>query len=285
LTAEYDVWAERHRVGKSGDRTVVAQAVRSWQRNEDLAGVRDEQALARLLPGERRDWETLWSKVATLAARDPVELVKRAREHVGRREWGRAVACYAETLELAPTDDGELWFEYAASQLLAGDWPGYRRACGHILARCQASKMRSYLAARVCTLAPDSADDPELPGRLSQGELQRCKNEYWSFTEQAALHVRAGRMQQATPLLEVSLRIDGRPARAVLNWLWLALAYQKQGKAAEARRWLDKAANWLNQQGGQMPTDDRIMGSHLHNWLEAHVLRREAEALIQPTGR
>jgi hypothetical protein len=27
------------------------------------------------------------------------------------------------------------------------------------------------------------------------------------------------------------------------------------------------------------------VGLHLHNWLETHVLRREAEALIQPTGR
>jgi tetratricopeptide (TPR) repeat protein len=97
------------------------------------------------------------------------------------------------------------------------------------------------------------------------------------------LHVRAGRFQEATPLLEVSLRIDGRPARAVLNWLWLALAYQKQGKAAEARRWLDKSANWLDQQGGQMPLEITPMGAHPHNWLEAHVLRSEAEALIQPT--
>jgi tetratricopeptide (TPR) repeat protein len=208
-----------------------------------------------------------------------------SREHVGRREWGKAVACYAQRLELVPTDDGELWFEYAASQLLAGDRPGYGRACAHMLARCQASKVRSYLAARVCTLAPDSADDPELPGRLSQGELQGSKNEFWSLTEQAALHVRAGRIQEATPPLEVSLRIDGRPARAVLNWLWLALAYQKQGKAAEARRWLDKAANWLDQQGGQMPLEITLMGGHRHNWLEAHVLRREAEALIQPAEK
>jgi tetratricopeptide (TPR) repeat protein len=281
LTAEYDVWAKRHRVGTPGERTVVAQAVRSWQGNEDLAGVRDEQALARLLPGDRRDWETLWSKVATLAARDPVELVKRAREHVGRLEWGKAVACYAEALELAPTDDAELWFEYAASQLLAGDLPGYRRACAHMLARCQASKMRSYLAARACTLAPDSADDPELPRRLSQGELQGSKNEFWSLTEQAALHVRAGRFQDAIPLLEASLRVEGRPARAVLSWLWLALAYQKQGKAAEARRWLKKAVNWLDQQGGQMPLDANSMGAHPHNWLEAHVLKQEAEARLR----
>jgi tetratricopeptide (TPR) repeat protein len=121
LTADYDVWAERHRLGKPGDHTVAAQAVRAWQSSGDLGPVRDEQALAKLPPGERRDWETLWAKVAALAARDPVELVRRAREHFGRREWGKAVARYAEAFELAPTDDGELWFEYAGSQLLAGD--------------------------------------------------------------------------------------------------------------------------------------------------------------------
>src|SRR5262249_45809245 len=159
-------------------------------------------------------------------------------------------------------------FEYAAAQLLAGDRPGYRRACAHMLARCQASKVRSYLAARACTLAPDSADDPELPGRLSQGELQRSKNEDWSLTEQAGLHLRGVRRQRATRLLEGSLRMGGRPAGAVLSWMWPALACQKQGTAAAARRWLDRAANWLAQRGGQMPLETHFMGAHRHNWLE-----------------
>ena len=30
---------------------------------------------------------------------------------------------------------------------------------------------------------------------------------------------------------------------------------------------------------------DETLGLHLHNWLEAHVLRREAEALIQPAEK
>jgi hypothetical protein len=29
---------------------------------------------------------------------------------------------------------------------------------------------------------------------------------------------------------------------------------------------------------------EQELGLHLHNWLEAHVLRREAEAQIQSTG-
>jgi hypothetical protein len=100
------------------------------------------------------------------------------------------------------------------------------------------------------------------------------------------LHVRAGRFQEATPLLELSLRADGRPARAVLNWLWLALTHQRIGKAEEARRWLGKAQAWLDQYGDGMPARaEAEVGLHLHNWLEAHVLRREAEALIQPAEK
>ena len=71
----------------------------------------------------------------------------------------------------------------------------------------------------------------------------------------------------------------------MLNWLWLALAHQRLGKTEEARRWLDKAQAWLDQYGDGMPARaEAEFGLHLHNWLEAHVLLREAEALMgQPT--
>jgi hypothetical protein len=53
------------------------------------------------------------------------------------------------------------------------------------------------------------------------------------------------------------------------------------GSPNEARRWLDKAANWLDQQDGRMPLDTLATGTRLHNWLEAHVLRQEAEARLR----
>jgi tetratricopeptide (TPR) repeat protein len=282
LTAECGAWAEKNRSGKPEDRRLVATAVRSWQGNKDLAGVRDEQALAGLSADERRDWQALWAKAAALAAHDPEELLRQARQHVGRREWAKAAECYGAALDLRPTDDGGVWYEYAASQLRAGDRPGYRRACAHMLARGQAAPpMRHYLVARACTLAPDSADDPTLPGRLCMDELSGSNDAFWSLTEQAALAIREGRFQEAIPLLERSLTADGRPGRTVLNQLWLALAYQKLGKPDEARRQLGRAADWLDQQDGQMPPESRITGSHLHNWLEAQVLRQEADALLQ----
>jgi hypothetical protein len=87
------------------------------------------------------------------------------------------------------------------------------------------------------------------------------------------------------PLFEQSLKVDPMPGRAVLNWLWLALANQRLGKAEEARRWLDKATAWLDQYRDHMPASaEAEVGLHLHNWLEAHVLRREAEMMIRPVA-
>jgi hypothetical protein len=86
LTADCNAWGERHRLGRPGDRTVAATALRSWQRNEDLAGVRDEQALAKLPAEERRAWQALWEKATTLAARDPAAKFDQAQAHVARLE-------------------------------------------------------------------------------------------------------------------------------------------------------------------------------------------------------
>src|SRR5262249_14665152 len=98
---------------------------------------------------------------------------------------------------------------------------------------------------------------------------------------QGALAYRAGRFQQAVPLFEQSLQADPKSGRTVINWLWLALAHQRLGNAAEARRWLGKAQAWLDKYRDGMPTPaEDEFGLHLHNWLESHVLRREAEALI-----
>src|SRR5262249_42496644 len=112
LTAEYDAWAERHRLSNPGERTVATAAVRAWQSSEDLAKVRDEKAVARLPLDERRNWQVLWAKVAGLAARDPVTRLAQARIHVRRREWAKAAACYAEAVKREPSE-GESWFEYA----------------------------------------------------------------------------------------------------------------------------------------------------------------------------
>jgi tetratricopeptide (TPR) repeat protein len=271
--------ALRAQLLRQGSPQVYWWSYATWQTDPALASVRDPGALAQLPAAERQQWQRLWANVAALLAADPLE---QGRAHAARRDWAQAAACYARALKPRPPDDGHFWFEYAAVRLLAGDRPGYARACARMVERCgKAPNLRAYHVARACTLAPDAVADAARPGRLAQKELQANAGQFWSLTEQGALHYRAGRFQEAVPLFERSLRIEPKPGCAVLNRLWLALAQHRRGRADEARRWLGKAQAWLDgYRAGMPPNAEAKLGLHLHNWLEAHVLRREAEALL-----
>jgi tetratricopeptide (TPR) repeat protein len=276
LRADLALWTKQRASDKA-----AAAALKKWQTDAALAAVRDTAPLGRLPADEGKQWQRLWADVDAVVAADPHE---QGREYVARREWSRAAEYYARALKVSPTDDGHFWFEYAAVLLLSDDRPGYARACARMVERCgqKAPGMRAYLVARACTLAPDSVADAAAPGRLAQKELNDNDRLFWSLTEQGALKYREGRFAEAVDLFEKSLRADPQAGRAVLNWLWLALANQRLGKAAEARRWLDRARDYLDQFGDGLPSraEDEL-GLHLHNWLEAHVLLREAEALLE----
>jgi hypothetical protein len=45
---------------------VVSLRLRRWKADPDLAGVRDEEALATLPGAERRAWRDLWAEVEAL---------------------------------------------------------------------------------------------------------------------------------------------------------------------------------------------------------------------------
>ena len=256
-----------------------AQSVAAWQKDPDLAGVRAPAALAKLPDAEREPWQRFWADVAAVVAADPVE---QGRAHAARREWARAAAGYARALEHGPTDDGHFWFEYAAVLLLSGDRPGYRAACARLVERCgKQGGPRPYHVARACTLGPESVPDASSPGRLAGDELRRNATQFWSLTELGALAYRSGQLEQSASFFEQSLKADPRPGRAVINWLWLSMAGQRLGYTDEARRRLEEARKWLDRYRDGMPADaDEGSDLDLHNWLEAHVLLREAEALL-----
>jgi tetratricopeptide (TPR) repeat protein len=275
------LWADltlRAKLPRGG--TVVIAPLTTWQTDVALLGVRDEARLAQLPLEERREWQHLWADVDVLLAGGDPE----GRAHAARREWSKAADCYARALKFDPPEDGKVWFEYAAVLLLAGDRQGYAKVCARMVEKCGKTPpqvLRPYHVARACTLAPGAVADAALPGRLARKELTDNAREFWSLTEQGALLYRASRFQEAVALLEKSLKADPKSGRSVLNWLWLAMAHHRLDNPEEARQWLDKAQVWLDRFGDGMPDRaEELLGLHLHNWLEAHILRREAEALL-----
>ena len=265
------------------DGKLSAQVVATWQMDPALASVRDPAGLAKLPDAEREPWQRYWADVAAVIAADPLE---QGRAFAARRDWAKAADCYKRALTRGATGDGHFWFEYAALLLLSGDHLSYAEACAHLVERCgKPGGPRAYHVARACTLSPDAVADVSQLGRLAEKELQSNARQFWSQTEQGALAYRAGQFREAVVLFEKSLQTDAKPRRIVLNWLWLALANHHLGKTEEAHRCLGKAQAWLDQFRDGMPVGaDEAFGLHFHNWLEAHALRREAEALVQPTG-
>jgi serine/threonine-protein kinase len=71
LKAEADAWTRQGERGTAEERAEVRQAAQRWQRDIDLARLRDPAALALLPLGERQEWTKLWASVAALGASVP----------------------------------------------------------------------------------------------------------------------------------------------------------------------------------------------------------------------
>jgi serine/threonine-protein kinase len=272
LVTQLDQWKAHLESGDLMDRVRIRNMLARCQIENALAGVRDENELARLSEAERANWQKLWTVVQSLKNRDAGALLQQARACVDRREWAKAMNNYAE-LFYATVPTSEPWFEFAAVQLLAGNHAGYRQSCTQLLAEKQ---VRAFLAARACTLAPQSQGDVQAAADVARRELDASATAYWSLTERGGLSVRAGNAHEALALLEKSLEAQKKPGTKVLNWLWLALAHQKLGNREEAVAWLKKANDWLREVGATLPANaEQSLGLHRHNWLEAHALLNE----------
>jgi hypothetical protein len=65
LSAELGSWARLHATGEVG-RSRLARTLTHWQKDADLAGIRDPEALKKLPVEERDACVRLWADVAAL---------------------------------------------------------------------------------------------------------------------------------------------------------------------------------------------------------------------------
>jgi tetratricopeptide (TPR) repeat protein len=66
LRADLARWTKELAAVKPPDRRQVAEIMRHWQQDSDLAGLREAAGLARLPDAERQAWKELWAEVAAL---------------------------------------------------------------------------------------------------------------------------------------------------------------------------------------------------------------------------
>jgi tetratricopeptide (TPR) repeat protein len=66
LRADLALWGKHMSSDKPPELQAARQALKHWQKDPDLAGVRDQEALAKLPEAERKEWARLWDEVADL---------------------------------------------------------------------------------------------------------------------------------------------------------------------------------------------------------------------------
>jgi tetratricopeptide (TPR) repeat protein len=71
LKAERAAWNKLLESGPPQARPAIAQTLRQWKHDGDLAGIRDAAALDRLPEAERKQWQAFWADVEALLKRSP----------------------------------------------------------------------------------------------------------------------------------------------------------------------------------------------------------------------
>jgi WD40 repeat protein/serine/threonine protein kinase/tetratricopeptide (TPR) repeat protein len=200
----------------------------------------------------------------------------RGQAHAGLAHWAAAAADFGKALE--GEDDLRVASWHAVCLAGAGDWVAHRQACGRVLERFAKTDDRETgtSPAWYCVRFQEGSADPSQPLKLAEQAVAASpQNPYVLKTLGAALY-RASRYADAIKKLEEAIRLqksEGTPE----DWLFLAPAHQQLKHAEEARKWLAKAQQWLDQAKDEKP------GGPTLSWdrrLELQLICAEAEALI-----
>jgi serine/threonine-protein kinase len=208
--------------------------------------------------------------------------------------WDRAAADYATAFDRELPGNPYYWLDYACVLLQRGDVAAYRQLCARMREQYGRSRDADQVAAlaHTCALGPGAFPDAGPALKFAQQRLARTRpasgHDAWSEHVLGLAYYRAGRYGQAAACLGQALqdRPDWEPR--ALNWLVLAMAEQRLGHGAAARRWRDLAEEWIRQ---KVPGTARagsafaVRGWHWRDALMVQLFRREAEALASAEKR
>jgi tetratricopeptide (TPR) repeat protein len=284
--------------------TNVAGQLQHWLADPDLVGVRETKELANLPPDEQDEWGCLWEDIAEQTARarkaaqrkppaapakglaqpgqeaaplPDATLLAQARYYIRRSQWVKAAAEYAK-VDFAARPLGDDALAYACLLLIRNDSEGYHRFCQGIIQRAVETETHFdfYLLARICAMARKGPVAP--PQAVSwANQAVAAAPSPWYIHALGLAQYRAGQLDQALhSLTKANVKAWNF---ADLNWFGLALVNHHLGHSDEAQRCFDKGIQWLERVGPSGP--ERTAMLQPQDWLEAQLLRREAEEILK----
>jgi len=240
---------------------------------------------ARLAYLEIAIWDPVFHKALALQPKRTELWIARARYLLQCSRWAEARAAFEHVIPNRPAWE-PWWYEYAAAQALTGDLEGYKKTCRKLQAEQAKSPndfWRASILTRTCHLVPDSGID-------SSGLIQvpfvgaGNPNQGWQLHIRGATFYRAAGAQSRTwliaaiSLFEASNRDKTWSYGHFLNGYYLAMAHHQLGHAEEARAWLNKANQHMDQLTAVLPGE--AVDLFEVDWVEAPLLRQEAEKML-----
>jgi tetratricopeptide (TPR) repeat protein len=198
-----------------------------------------------------------------------------AHHFIRLSQWDKAAAQYAKADLLGrPLRDDA--FAYACLFLIRGDSEGYNGFCQGMIQRAAKTEdpFEAYVLARTCAMARKSPVDPARAVQWANEGVARDPRA-WYFHPLGLAQYRAGQFDQALQSFTKAMNWN----YAGLNWFGLALVHHRLGHPDEARQCLDKGIQWLEREGPPGPGQPANLPAQ--DWLEAQLLRREAEEVLK----
>jgi tetratricopeptide (TPR) repeat protein len=234
-----------------------------------------------------------FSRAIELDPKNVTHWEDRAFAYAALKQWDKGIADLSKAIELNP-ERVNLYVFRAQMHLGAGNRDGYRKACADMLNRFAKTEdpVTAQWVAWTCALAPEAVADPAKPVELAQKALAKNPNNRLYLLTLAAALYRAGRFEEAAKTLSEANAAKLDPVgTAVYTSLFLAMSHQRLGHAEQARQWLDKAVQAIDQaakepaksEAGPSGKGSETGAGPPLPWfrrLAFQLLRREAEELV-----
>lgn len=221
-----------------------------------------------------------YSKAIELSGEDADLRLGRAHSEAEQGHWDKAAADLAKAIRLG-RNGLSLWRQNALACFAAGDAAGYRAVCTRMVRRFGSHDEPAVLGpiGWTCALDEKALMDPgPLVRRLERAAADGKSREIKGAL--GAMLFRSGQFEAAFKRLQEATSGTGTADPRAL--LFLAMAAQKLGKAAEAKTALPRAIQVLEEAARVKPKEDTP--GPLPRWaqaLEYKLLRQQAERHVK----
>ena len=222
-----------------------------------------ERAYAYMMLGEHEKSIADLTQAIELSDHDAAQWLRRGHSYLALGQLDKAEADYTRAIEMN-SSYWENW--YSRGQLYAelGQWDKAEADLANAVKHCSGDPYQNELAWRLATNADPRLWNPQATVELAEKAVDAAPQNGAYLKTLGVAQYRASQFQKSIASLERSMEL--RNGGDSVDWFFLAMAHWQLADKEEARKWYDKAVEWMDK--------------NQPNNKDLRRFRREAEELL-----